>query len=167
VVDTSPFGHTLRLFDLPQQFLRLLRFLDLCAERDRVLAEHFGGVRPKTEAGFQEQWRAKIENLQRTFENSHVNLVTTAESFALNESVRSVEALRTSTPGLEIEAVILNRVGAVESVGGRRIRLRKHAVYCGENSRRPPCIWLRIPAPRFSGPNSLRSLPNTYLPANP
>ena len=110
MVDTSPFGHTLRLFDLPQQFLRLLRFLDLCAERDRVLAEHFGGVRPKTEAGFQEQWRAKIENLQRTFENSHVNLVTTAESFALNESVRSVEALRTSTPGLEIEAVILNRV---------------------------------------------------------
>ena len=66
VVDTSPFGHTLRLFDLPQQFLRLLRFLDLCAERDRVLAEHFGGVRPKAEAGFQEQWRAKIENLQRT-----------------------------------------------------------------------------------------------------
>src|SRR5437667_220086 len=48
VVDTAPFGHTLRLFELPQQFERLLNFLELSAGRDQVLAAHFGGSVPRS-----------------------------------------------------------------------------------------------------------------------
>jgi arsenite-transporting ATPase len=43
VIDTAPFGHTLRLFELPAHFQRFLNFLELAASRDRVLAAHFGG----------------------------------------------------------------------------------------------------------------------------
>ena len=43
VVDTAPFGHTLRLFGMPEQFVRVLNFLEVAAGRDRALAEHFGG----------------------------------------------------------------------------------------------------------------------------
>lgn len=110
VVDTAPFGHTLRLFDLPQQFLRLLRFLELCVERDRVLAEHFGGVMTKPRAGFLDEWRARVEESRRSFVASHLILVTTVETFALNESVRCLRELGKSNPAIEVEAVILNRV---------------------------------------------------------
>src|SRR5207249_8115314 len=52
VVDTAPFGHTLRLFGLPGEFAKLLDFLELAAGRDRVLAEHFGGRSQQKETKF-------------------------------------------------------------------------------------------------------------------
>jgi len=110
VVDTAPFGHTLRLFGLPEQFLRLLNFLELSADRDRVLAQHFGGNVRNRGPAFIDDWRAKVEELRRAFANASLFLVTTAERFALNESVRCVKQLQESNPDLALHAVVLNRV---------------------------------------------------------
>ncbi|MBV9342347.1 MAG: ArsA family ATPase, partial [Acidobacteria bacterium] len=110
VVDTAPFGHTLRLFDLPRQFLHLIRFLELSGQRDRVLAEHFGGAIADRRSSFVTHWREQVERCQQAFSAASLVLVTTLESFALNESVRCLRELRKSIPQLAVRNVVLNRV---------------------------------------------------------
>jgi arsenite/tail-anchored protein-transporting ATPase len=121
VVDTAPFGHTLRLFSLPEQFTRLLTFLELAAQRDRVLAEHFGGNLRTREPRLIRDWQAKVLQLTQAFAASHLFLVTTAEPFALNESVRCVKDLRKTTPTLALKGVVLNRA-ILEAEGCPRCR---------------------------------------------
>jgi arsenite/tail-anchored protein-transporting ATPase len=110
VVDTAPFGHTLRLFSLPEQFVRVLNFLELAAGRDRVLAAHFGGGAPSAEPKLIEDWRSKIDQLAQAFSAAELFLVTTAEKFALNESVRCMREVRQSSPSLKLNSVVLNRI---------------------------------------------------------
>jgi arsenite-transporting ATPase len=110
VVDTAPFGHTLRLFSLPEQFARVLNFLELAAGRDRVLAAHFGGGVRTIEPKLIDDWRGKIDQIARAFSTAELSLVTTAETFALNESVRCMSEVRESSPSLKLKSVVLNRV---------------------------------------------------------
>lgn len=111
VVDTAPIGHTLRLFELPEHFARLLDFLDTAASRDRVLAQHFGG-RVSLSRPFLEEWRGMVRRVQQALagDDARLVLVTTPESFALNESVRVAAQLREAVPDLSITDIVLNRV---------------------------------------------------------
>jgi arsenite-transporting ATPase len=110
VVDTAPFGHTLRLFGLPAQFANLLNLLELAGERDQVLAQHFGGnVRGKGR-DFIASWREKLKRINEAFESASVFLVTSAEEFALNESLRCIRELEDADPPMRLSGVVLNRV---------------------------------------------------------
>ncbi|HTC94765.1 MAG TPA: TRC40/GET3/ArsA family transport-energizing ATPase [Terriglobales bacterium] len=109
VVDTAPLGHTLRLFEMPEHFLRFLDFLDVSGGRDAALAASFGGKAQVSHA-FLHEWRVMVEGVQNALRSpgSRLVLVTTAESFALQESVRAARSL--GQAGLEIADVVLNRV---------------------------------------------------------
>src|SRR5207302_11415453 len=62
VVDTAPFGHTLRLFQLPESFRKLLRFLQIASGRDAMLAAHFAGRAPAPNPLIAE-WQSLLEAL--------------------------------------------------------------------------------------------------------
>lgn len=111
IIDTAPFGHTLRLFELPGHFQRFLSFLELAASRDRVLAAHFGGSQRTPMQEFLNEWQTLAETLRAAFgKAAKLFLVTTPQKFSLNESVRSVAELAKSSPELTVSNVVLNRV---------------------------------------------------------
>jgi arsenite/tail-anchored protein-transporting ATPase len=110
IVDTAPFGHTLRLFALPEQFLKFLDFLELSASRDQVLAAHFGGHAQNLSAKFLGEWRSMLEGIQRALAlQAKLFLVTTPEKFSLNEAVRCRDVLAGYSPPIIVNAVLLNR----------------------------------------------------------
>jgi len=67
IVDTAPFGHTLRLFEMPESFQRFLAFLEFVGSRDQVLAAHFGGK--ATQVGEQplHDWKRIVRELLTLF----------------------------------------------------------------------------------------------------
>src|ERR1043166_9694828 len=111
VVDTAPFGHTLRLFELPGHFQRFLDFLEVASSRDAVLAQHFGGRIRRTANPFLERWQTAVRQVKKAFSSrdAEILLVTTPETFSLNEAVRSLESLRQSAPEMRLRAIVLNR----------------------------------------------------------
>jgi len=116
VLDTAPFGHTLRLLQLPEQFARFLDFLEIAGSRDQILATHFGGRMESGPQHFLRDWRGMVERVgQAIRRDARLFLVTTPEKFAVNESLRVTAALRAASLPVEVSAVVLNR--AVLRVG--------------------------------------------------
>jgi arsenite-transporting ATPase len=112
VVDTAPFGHTLRLFELPGHFQRFLNFLEVASSRDALLAQRFGGRTAGRANVFLEEWQATVRRVKEAFsaEQAEVLLVTSPETFSLNEAVRCVESLQESAPEMRLGGIVLNRV---------------------------------------------------------
>lgn len=112
VVDTAPFGHTLRLFELPGHFQRFLNFLEVASSRDDLLAQRFGGRTSGPAHGFLEKWQATVRQVKEAFnaEQAEVLLVTSPETFSLNEAVRCVNALKESVAEMRLGGIVLNRV---------------------------------------------------------
>lgn len=109
VVDTAPFGHTLRLFQLPEAFQKLVRFLEVASSRDAILAAHFGGRVPPQNPLLAE-WQAVLQSLLIDLRRrARLVLVTTAEPFALQESERVSETMRSMKPALRFSDIVLNR----------------------------------------------------------
>jgi arsenite-transporting ATPase len=112
VVDTAPFGHTLRLFELPGHFQRFLDFLEVASSRDALLAQRFGGRVSTPADAFLERWQAIVRQVKEAFSagQAEILLVTTPETFSLNEAARSLKSLRSSVPEMRVGAIVLNRV---------------------------------------------------------
>jgi arsenite-transporting ATPase len=112
VVDTAPFGHTLRLFELPGHFQRFLNFLEVASSRDALLAQRFGGRTSGRANVFLEEWQATVRRMREAFnaEQAEVLLVTSPETFSLNEAVRCVGALQESAPEMRLGGIVVNRV---------------------------------------------------------
>ena len=111
VVDTAPIGHTLQLFRIPIQLARFLEFLELSGKRDEVLAQHFGGIRVLNRPPVLDQWAAVLDSLRSALSSrqSKLVMVTSAESFSLEEASRTARMLKEDSDA-EIAEVILNRV---------------------------------------------------------
>jgi arsenite/tail-anchored protein-transporting ATPase len=111
VVDTAPFGHTLRLFELPSHFQRFLDFLSVASGRDAWLAQRFGGRAATPAQTFLERWQAAINQLKDAFSarNAEILLVTTPETFSLNEAARSLATLKQAMPEMQVSGIVLNR----------------------------------------------------------
>ena len=162
VVDTAPFGHTLRLFELPGHFQRFLNFLEVASSRDALLAQRFGGRASGTTAGFLEEWQATVRRVKEAFsaEQAEVLLVTSPETFSLNEAVRCVDALKESAPEMRLGGVVLNRV-VMEGDGCKRCRYRarqgKQAVqFLKREFPRVPRLIAPDPGNPLLGPELLR-----------
>lgn len=110
VVDTAPFGHTVRLFEMPEHFRRFLDFIDLAGSRDRLLAAHFGGGSSPSHPALNE-WEQILGTVRDALgaRDSRMTLVTTPESFSLNEAVRVVRELHEGPARIRVTDVVLNR----------------------------------------------------------
>ncbi|HLX75400.1 MAG TPA: TRC40/GET3/ArsA family transport-energizing ATPase [Terriglobales bacterium] len=127
VLDTAPFGHTLRLLQLPEQFARFLDFLEMAGSRDQILAAHFGGKAGSAPQRFLREWRRIVEGVRQAIaRDARLFLVTTPEKFAVNESLRVTAALRSGSLAVEVSAVVLNR--AVPRAGKCAVCRRRAAM---------------------------------------
>ena len=131
VVDTAPIGHTLRLFELPEHFSRFLHFLDVAGSRDEWLTARFGGKTSQNiSRAFLSEWERLVAEVRTALsaDHSRVVLVTSPETFSLNEALRTMEEMERSTE-LRVDEVVLNRVitGAPGSCPFCRSRARMTA----------------------------------------
>jgi arsenite/tail-anchored protein-transporting ATPase len=162
VVDTAPIGHTLQLFRIPTQLAHFLEFLELSGQRDRVLAQHFGGNAAARRPKVLDEWDAVLTSLRAALstEQSKLVMVTSAERFSLEEASRTAEILEEDSDA-EIAEVVLNRVITRKS-GCKRCQQRLRLYESARNfvAKRFPNAELRVgedPGAPLIGRENLRA----------
>jgi arsenite/tail-anchored protein-transporting ATPase len=169
VVDTAPFGHTLRLFELPGHFQRFLNFLEVASSRDDLLAQRFGGRASSPAHGFLEKWQATIRQVKDAFsaEQAEVLLVTSPETFSLNEAVRCVDALRESAAEMRLGGIVLNRVvtsaGKCPRCRARALQGKKAVQFLKQKFPRVPRLIGVDPGNPLLGPRQLQRFGDTVF----
>ena len=169
VVDTAPFGHTLRLFELPGHFQRFLNFLEVASSRDDLLAQRFGGRTSRPANGFLEKWQATVRQVKDAFsaEQAEVLLVTSPETFSLNEAVRCVDALKESAAEMRLGGVVLNRVvmsaGACQRCRARAVQGKKAVQFLKQKFPRVPRLIGPDPGNPLLGPGQLQRFGDTVF----
>ena len=94
VVDGAAMGHSVRLLELPGRFLRLFGVLTAAAERDRLLAERFGGA-VLNALNWVEGWQVRLSRLEELFRATRTDLlmISAPEVLSVNEIRRSLADL--------------------------------------------------------------------------
>ena len=170
VVDTAPFGHTLRLFELPGHFQRFLNFLEVASSRDDLLAQRFGG-RTSPAHGFLDKWQATVRQVKEAFsaEQAEVLLVTSPETFSLNEAVRCVNALHESAAEMRLGGIVLNRVvlsaGKCPRCRGRALQGKKAVQFLKQKFPRVPRLIGIDPGNPLLGARQLQRFGDTVFAA--
>ncbi len=102
-----------------------MNFLEVASSRDALLAQRFGGRATSRTNSFIEEWQETVRRVKEAFsaEQAEVLLVTSPETFSLNEAVRCLDALRESAPEMRLGGIVLNRV-VVEAEDCPRCRYR-------------------------------------------
>jgi arsenite-transporting ATPase len=161
----------LRLFELPGHFQRFLDFLEVASGRDAWLAARFGGRATTPAQSFVNRWQAAVDQVKDAFgaQNADVLLVTTPETFSLNESARSLASLRKSVPEMKVSGVVLNRVISTNEAGACP-HCRSRAEMAAKASRwlkarfpRIPVLAGRDPGNPLLGPDLLRRFGETIF----
>jgi arsenite-transporting ATPase len=169
VVDTAPFGHTLRLFELPGHFQRFLNFLEVASSRDDLLAQRFGGRTSGPAHGFLEKWQATVRQVKDAFsaEQAEVLLVTSPETFSLNEAVRCVDALQESAAEMRLGGIVLNRVvmsaGKCPRCRARALQGKKAVHFLKQKFPRVPRLIGIDPGNPLLGPRQLQRFGETVF----
>jgi arsenite-transporting ATPase len=169
VVDTAPFGHTLRLFELPGHFQRFLNFLEVASSRDDLLAQRFGGRASRPAHGFLEKWQSTVRQVKEAFsaEQAEVLLVTSPETFSLNEAVRCVDALTESAAEMRLGGIVLNRVvtsgGKCPRCRARTLQGKKAVLFLKQEFPRVPRLIGIDPGNPMLGPRHLQRFGDTVF----
>jgi arsenite-transporting ATPase len=169
VVDTAPFGHTLRLFELPRHFQRFLNFLEVASSRDDLLAQRFGGRTSNPAHGFLEKWQVTVRQVKEAFsaEQAEVLLVTSPETFSLNEAVRCIHALHESAAEMRLGGIVLNRVimsaGKCPRCRARALQGKKAAQFLKQKFPRVPRLIGIDPGNPLLGAGQLQRLGDTVF----
>lgn len=113
VVDTAPFGHTLRLLDMPSRFAAWLDVLDAMLDKHRYMRSVFGGCGSDPLDAFLDDMYDRVARVDKALHDPIVSetvVVTRPEPVIAAETGRILSALRERS--MAVRTLVVNAVPA-------------------------------------------------------